>query len=72
MDGILEDRHGQVIGIEVKAASTVRTEDFSGLRQLSAKIGDDFLLGVVLYTGTATLPFGAKLRAVPVSALWQL
>lgn len=72
VDGILEDRHGQVIGIEVKAASTVRTEDFNGLRQLSAKIGDDFLLGVVLYTGTATLPFGAKLRAVPVSALWQL
>lgn len=72
VDGILEDRHGQVIGIEVKAASTVRTKDFNGLRQLSAKIGDDFLLGVVLYTGTATLPFGAKLRAVPVSALWQL
>ena len=72
VDGILEDRHGQVIGIEVKAASTVRTEDFNGLRQLSAKVGDDFVLGMVLYTGTATLPFGPKLRAVPVSALWQL
>ncbi len=72
VDGILEDRHGQVIGIKVKAASTVRTEDFNGLRQLSAKVGDDFVLGMVLYTGTATLPFGPKLRAVPVSALWQL
>lgn len=72
VDGILEDRHGQVVGIEVKAASTVRTEDFNGLRQLSAKVGDDFVLGMVLYTGTATLPFGPKLRAVPVSALWQL
>ena len=72
MDGILEDRHGQVIGIEVKASSTARTEDFNGLRQLSAKLGSDFILGIVLYTGTATLPFGPKLRAVPVSALWQL
>lgn len=72
VDGVLENRHGQVIGIEVKAASTVRSGDFSGLRQLAAKLGDDFLVGVVLYTGNATLPFGPKLRAVPVSAIWQL
>jgi uncharacterized protein len=72
VDGVLENRRGQVIGIEVKAASTVRSEDFSGLRQLAAKLGDDFLAGVVLYTGNATLPFGPKLRAVPVSAIWQL
>ncbi|SNY61794.1 hypothetical protein SAMN05421748_12319 [Paractinoplanes atraurantiacus] len=31
-----------------------------------------FVAGVVLYTGTSTLPFGDKLRAVPVSALWQV
>jgi predicted AAA+ superfamily ATPase len=72
VDGVLENRQGQVIGIEVKAASTVRPEDFSGLRQLAGKLGDDFLVGVVLYTGYATLPFGPKLRAVPVSAIWQL
>jgi hypothetical protein len=28
--------------------------------------------GIVLYAGSATLPFGLKLRAIPVSALWQL
>lgn len=72
VDGVLENRHGQVIGIEVKAASAVRSEDFSGLRQLAGKLGDDFLVGVVLYTGNSTLPFGPKLRAVPVSAIWQL
>lgn len=69
---VLEDRRGQVVGIEVKAASTVRSEDFNGLRQLATKLGDDFLVGVVLYTGHTTLPFGPKLRAVPVSAIWQL
>lgn len=72
VDAIVENRQGRVIGIEVKAASTVRSEDFNGLRQLSARLGDDFLVGMVLHTGNATLPFGPKLRAVPVSALWQL
>jgi hypothetical protein len=32
----------------------------------------DFVAGVVLYTGTSTLPFGDRLRAMPVSALWQV
>jgi uncharacterized protein len=36
------------------------------------KLGEDFIVGVVLYTGTATLPFGPKFRAMPVSAIWQL
>jgi predicted AAA+ superfamily ATPase len=72
VDAILENRHHQVIGIEVKAASTVRSDDFNGLRRVAERLGDDFLLGLVLYTGTTTLPFGPKLRATPVSALWQL
>jgi hypothetical protein len=72
MSIVLENRQRQVIGVEVKAASTVRSEDFNGLRRLAERLGDDFLLGLVLYTGTTTLPFGAKLRAAPVSALWQL
>jgi hypothetical protein len=72
VDAVLENRRGQVVGIEVKAASTVRAEDFAGLRRLAERLGDDFVLGVVAYTGTTTLPFGPKLRAMPVSALWQL
>jgi predicted AAA+ superfamily ATPase len=72
VDAVLESRSGQVVGIEVKAASTVRADDFRGLRRLADKLGDDFIVGIVLYTGTSTLPFGPKLRAVPVSALWQV
>jgi len=72
VDIVLEDRHGTVVAIEVKAASTVRSEDFRGLQRLESQLGDDFLAGIVLYTGTETLPFGHKLRAVPVSALWQM
>ncbi|GIF21477.1 putative AAA+ superfamily ATPase [Actinoplanes tereljensis] len=71
VDAVLENRSGQVVGIEVKAASTVGLDDFRGLRRLADRLGDDFIAGIVLYTGTSTLPFGDKLRAMPVSALWQ-
>jgi len=71
VDAVLENRAGQVVGIEVKAATTVGLDDFRGLRRLAGRLGGDFIAGVVLYTGTSTLPFGDKLRAVPVSALWQ-
>jgi predicted AAA+ superfamily ATPase len=72
VDAVLENRRGQVVGVEVKAATTVGPDDFRGLRRLADRLGDDFLAGIVLYTGTSTLPFGDKLRAVPVSALWQV
>jgi len=72
VDAILENRQGQVVGIEVKAAATVRSEDFSGLRHLAERLGTDFIAGIVLYTGAQTLPFGPALRAVPLGALWEL
>jgi hypothetical protein len=34
--------------------------------------GDDFIAGVVLYTGTQTLPFGPKMRAMPTATLWEV
>jgi predicted AAA+ superfamily ATPase len=72
VDAVLESRSGSVVGIEVKAASAVGPDDFRGLRRLAERLGDDFIAGVVLYTGTATLSFGDRLRAMPVSALWQV
>ena len=70
VDAVLENRQGQVVGIEVKASSTVTAGDFRGLRHLAERIGGDFIAGIVFYTGTQTLPFGPRLRAVPASALW--
>ncbi|MGH8909423.1 MAG: ATP-binding protein [Egibacteraceae bacterium] len=71
VDAVLESRRGRVVGVEIKASSTVRAEDFRGLRHLAERLGDDFAVGIVLYTGDQTLPFGPRLRAMPVSALWQ-
>ncbi|MEU0539951.1 ATP-binding protein [Nocardia sp. NPDC005978] len=72
VDIVLENNRHQVIAIEVKAATTVKGEDFRGLRHLADRLGDDLLAGYVLYTGTETLPFGPKFRAVPIDALWNL
>jgi hypothetical protein len=33
---------------------------------------DRFVAGFLLYTGQQTLPFGDKLRALPMDALWRL
>jgi uncharacterized protein len=72
VDAVLETPDGRVVGVEVKAGATVRTEDLSGLRQLANLLGDRFVAGFVLYTGQQTLPFGEKIRALPVDALWRL
>ncbi|MGH3886172.1 MAG: DUF4143 domain-containing protein [Pseudonocardiaceae bacterium] len=72
VDAVLEDRQRRVVGDEVKASSTVRSEDFRGLGHLADRLGEDFVAGLVLYTGPQTLPFGPCLRAVPASALWEI
>jgi uncharacterized protein len=71
VDAVLENRRGDVVGIEVKAASTVGPDDFRGLRHLAQRIGHNFRAGIVLHTGPQTLPFGPKMLALPVSALWM-
>jgi uncharacterized protein len=72
VDLVLESRSGQIAGIEVKAAGTVRAEDFRGLRLLADRLGPQFVGGVVLYTGHQSVPFGERLAAVPLSALWEV
>jgi len=72
VDIVLEDSAGHVVGVEVKASSTLNARDFKGLRLLSEALGKRFLRGVVLYIGKESVPFGSKLQAMPVSALWHL
>jgi predicted AAA+ superfamily ATPase len=72
VDAVLESADGRVVAVEVKAGSTVRTEDLTGLRNLAARLGSRFVAGYVLYTGAQTLPFGDRLRAMPIDALWHV
>jgi predicted AAA+ superfamily ATPase len=70
VDAVLEDNTGRVVGVEVKAAETVRAEDFRGLRLLQRKLGDRFHAGFVLYTGRESFSFGNGMTCLPISALW--
>lgn len=71
VDGVLESADGRLVGVEVKAANTVRAEDFAGLRHLATHAGDRFHQGVVFYTGHDALPFGERMTAVPIDGLWR-
>jgi uncharacterized protein len=57
-------------GIEVKAANSVNEGDFRGLKRMRQLVGTRFHSGIVLYDGEQVLPFGERLLAVPISALW--
>jgi len=71
VDLLLEDAAGRLVGVEVKASATVTASDFRGLRALAEATGDRFVRGVVLHTGSQTVPFGERLHALPLSALWM-
>jgi len=70
VDFVLEDTAGHIVGVEIKAAASVTLRDFGGLKRLASSAGDLFVQGILLYNGEQTLPFGDKLRAVPIAALW--
>lgn len=70
VDFVLENAAGQVVGIEVKAAASVTSQDFAGLRRLASAAGAAFVQGILLYSGEQTLSYAENLRAVPLPALW--
>jgi predicted AAA+ superfamily ATPase len=70
VDFVLERPDGTMAGIEVKTADRVDGGDFKGMRVLQEIAKDDFVGGVVLYSGHDIVPFGDRLFAVPISTLW--
>ena len=70
VDVLIENAAGQLVGVEVKAAATVKESDLRGLKKLAAVAGDQFRMGVLLYDGDETMPLGAGLWAAPLSTLW--
>ncbi len=70
IDFVVEGPDGGVTGVEVKASTTVRGEDFRHLAALRDRLGDRFTKGVVLYPGAERLPFGDRLEAWPLATLW--
>ena len=70
VDVVLENTAGQLVGVEVKASTTVKERDLRGLKKLSSLAGDQFTAGVLLYDGDETMPLGSNIWAAPLSTLW--
>lgn len=70
VDFVLEASDGRVVALEVKTGQTPRAEWFRWLTKMRDALGHRFVVGAVLYGGHDVLPFGERLLAVPISALW--
>lgn len=70
VDVVLETPDGRIASAEVKAAATVRTSDYKGLAKLRGARGDEFIAGVVFYTGARTIALTDRIWAVPICSLW--
>ncbi len=70
IDFLLEDADGRIAAVEVKASATVGSRDVQPMKVLADELGDRFVRGVVLYTGTNVVPFDRKIHALPIDALW--
>lgn len=71
VDIVLEGSAGHLVGIEVKASSTITAGDLRGLQAFQADRPRRFHRGLILYRGQTVVPFGPRLHAVPVDALWR-
>lgn len=70
VDFVLESADGRIVGIEVKAASSVDIKSTRGLSTLKSKAESRFLRGIILYTGKDFLAFEKDMFLVPLQALW--
>jgi predicted AAA+ superfamily ATPase len=69
VDVVLE-REGRIVGIEVKASTTLDRKSTRWLERLRDKLGPRFTAGLVLYGGTSNVQLGDRLAAAPISTLW--
>jgi predicted AAA+ superfamily ATPase len=69
---IVVEKGQQIAGIEIKASATVTSADFKALRRLRDATTERFSLGIVLYDGEVTAPFGDRLLAVPIRRIWEV
>jgi len=70
IDVIAEYGAGSTIAIEVKSTGAPESSDARHLAWLRDALGDRFVAGAVLHTGTGTFALGDRIVAAPISTLW--
>jgi predicted AAA+ superfamily ATPase len=71
VDIVLENRSGQVVGIEVKASESISADDWKGLDVLGKELGEKMIRGIILYPGKEVVAFKKDRLAIPLSSLWE-
>ena len=71
IDCVIENSRGDLFAVEVKASATISAKDFKALQYFRDAEKERFRIGVLLYNGEDVIPFGDKLFAVPIYALWH-
>lgn len=71
VDVVMERGPNRIVGIEVKAAATLRDSDRRGLERLRDAVGKRFRCGVLLYDGETLVPMGDRIYAIPLQMLWS-
>lgn len=72
VDIVVENSAGEIVGVEVKASTTITQKDFRGLTHLADYAAERMCRGVVFYSGAHLLPIavaGTTYYAVPLSYL---
>jgi hypothetical protein len=70
VDVVVEFADGRVLAFEVKAAQRVSGKDLRGLVRLRDLLGERFVAGVALSTGTRAYTYDDRVHVVPVDRLW--
>jgi predicted AAA+ superfamily ATPase len=70
IDLVAELGGGGVIGVEVKASAAPGPRAARHLVWLRDRLGDRFLVGVVLHTGPRAFSLGERIVAAPISSIW--
>jgi len=73
VDLVLEQKNGNIVAIEVKVSSSLKTEYLRGLVRLAQNTGDNFKAGYIFYGGDEILPMsrdGYDFWAIPFGVLF--
>ena len=72
IDFLVERDDGAILGIEIKAGSTINKHDFRHLEWFRENLAKDReFTGIILYSGEFCGSFGDGLSSVPFGALWS-
>ena len=72
IDFLVERDDGAILGIEIKAGSTINKHDFRHLEWFRDNLANDRkFTGIILYSGEFCGSFGDGLCSVPFGAFWS-